>query len=87
MTPDIAKQAIDLLFKMYDDNIEDAIINHTTKGLVIDFIGGEPFMNVELMDYILDYFITTCLERNHPWLEHFRVGFASNGMLYFNDDV
>lgn len=87
MTPDIAKQAIDLLFKMYDDNIEDAFINHTTKGLVIDFIGGEPFMNVELMDYILDYFITTCLEKNHPWLEHFRVGFASNGMLYFNEDV
>lgn len=57
MTKEVAKAAVDLLFKLYDDNDENMVINHHTHGIVLDMIGGEPFMNVEVMDYITEYFI------------------------------
>ena len=57
MTMDTAKQVIDLLFKMYDENQEDGFINHHTKGIILDFIGGEPLMNIETINYASQYFI------------------------------
>jgi len=57
MTKETAKKIVDLLFKMYDEYKEDSPINHHTYGIILDFIGGEPFMNVEVMDYIMEYFL------------------------------
>ena len=57
MTNEVAKAAVDLLFKLYDENDENMVINHHTYGIVLDMIGGEPFMNVDVMDFIVDYFI------------------------------
>ena len=87
MTKKIAKEIIDLLFKLYDDNDEDAVINHHTYGLVLDFIGGEPLMNVEVMDYVMEYFIQQCSEKDHIWLTNFRASISSNGLLYFKPEV
>lgn len=87
MSKEIGKKGIDLLFKLYDENKEDAIINHHTKGLVIDFIGGEPLMNVEVMEYLTQYFIDECIKRDHIWLTNTRFSIASNGMLYFTPEV
>ena len=61
MTKETAKAIIDLLFKMYDENKPDAFINHTTHGIVLDFIGGEPLMNVEIMEFATDYFLEQCI--------------------------
>ena len=40
MTKETAKAIIDLLFKMYDEDKPDAFINHTTHGIILDFIGA-----------------------------------------------
>lgn len=87
MTNEVAKQIVDLLFKLYDKNEEKSVINHHTYGLILDFIGGEPFMNVETIDYTLDYFINQCMKKNHIWLTNFRVSMSSNGVLYFKPEV
>lgn len=87
MTKEIGKAGIDLLFKMYDKNDENAFINHHTAGLIIEFIGGEPFMNIDTISYISDYFMDQLIERNHPWLGNFRFSIASNGLLYFEEKV
>ena len=87
MSNETAKAAIDLLFRLYDEDKENAFINHHTKGLILDFIGGEPFMNVETMDYIVNYFMEECFRRNHIWLTNFRVSISSNGLLYFYPQV
>ena len=87
MTKEIAKQIIDLLFRLYDEDKEDAFINHHTYGLVLDFIGGEPFMNIEVIDYAISYFIEKCTIKNHIWLTNFRVSMSSNGVLYFKPEV
>lgn len=87
MPKDIAKKGVDLIFKMYDENKPDAFINHHTHGIILSFIGGEPFMNVEVMDFITDYFIQQCVKREHEWLTNFRISISSNGILYFNKEV
>jgi sulfatase maturation enzyme AslB (radical SAM superfamily) len=87
MTKETAKAIIDLLFRMYDEDKPDAFINHTTHGIILDFIGGEPLMNVEIMEFATEYFIDQCLQKNHEWLYNFRTSFATNGILYFEPKV
>ena len=87
MTKEIGQQGIDLLIKMYDENKEDALINHHTKGLIIEFIGGEPFMNIEVIEYLTQQFLDQCIKKQHIWLTNTRFSIASNGMLYFTEPV
>lgn len=87
MTKETAKKIIDFLFKMYDEDKEDAFINHHTKGLILDFIGGEPFMNIEVIDYASQYFIDQCITKKHIWLTNTRFNISSNGILYFEPRV
>jgi len=87
MDEEVARKGIDLLFKMYDENKEGAYINHHTHGIIIELIGGEPFMNVEIMDFIASYFINKCVELNHEWLTNFKLSISSNGILYFDKKV
>lgn len=87
MSKETGKRIVDLLFKLYDENQENSVINHHTYGIILDFIGGEPFMNVEVMDYIVDYFIDQCLEKDHIWLTNFRISISTNGVLYFQPQV
>ena len=87
MSKEIAQQGVDLLFKMWDENKEDGFINQNTKALILEFIGGEPFLNIDIVDYITRYFIDQCLIRDHPWLQTFRISISSNGDLYFNEKV
>lgn len=87
MSKETGKRIVDLLFKLYDENKENSVINHHTYGIILDFIGGEPFMNVEVMDCIVDYFIEQCLEKDHIWLTNFRISISTNGVLYFQPQV
>ena len=45
MTKETAKKVVDLLFDMYDKD-EGTFINHYTKAIVLDFIGGEPLLHI-----------------------------------------
>lgn len=87
MTKKTARKAIDLLFQMYDENEEDAFINHHTYGITLGFIGGEPFLNIDTISDAMDYFIDRCVRTNHVWLMNSRANISSNGMLYFEPKV
>lgn len=87
MSISTAKQIIDMLFNMYKINDENAFINHHTKGVVLELIGGEPLMNIEVCNFVCEYFLTSCIKTNHPWLFNSRVSLSTNGMLYFNPIV
>ena len=84
MTKETIKKCIDLLFKMYDENKDDTLINHHTKGLIIEFIGGEPLLNMETVTYGSEYFIDQCIQKHHQWLNNFIFSISSNGILYFD---
>lgn len=87
MTNDITKNIIDLLFNMYQNYDDDSVINHNTKGIVLDFIGGEPLMNLEVIDFACSYFMETCLKLNHDWIKFWRASLISNGKYYFSKNV
>jgi sulfatase maturation enzyme AslB (radical SAM superfamily) len=57
MTKETAKKIVDLLFKLYDENDENSVINYHVYGLILDFIGGEPLMNIEVVEYTMQYFM------------------------------
>ena len=46
MSKETGRRIVDLLFKMYEEDKAEAIINKSTKAIILDFIGGEPLMNI-----------------------------------------
>lgn len=86
MTKAVAKAGVDRLFEMYhDDNYH--FINKKTKALIIDFIGGEPFLNVEIMDFISTYFLEKAIKEHHIWAQTVRFSISTNGQAYFTPEV
>ena len=83
MSFETAKEIIDFLL---DEN--NTYINPTNSpGIIIDFIGGEPLMAIDLIQQIADYFTKRLIELNHPWLFKHRFSMCSNGLLYFEPAV
>lgn len=83
---DVAARFIDMLLEN-DENTRKYIDNSKKAGVIIEFIGGEPFLEIELIDKITDYFIQQMILKNHPWQYHYMISIASNGTLYFNPKV
>ena len=78
MTFETAKKIID---KLLNDELEIANIKNTF-GIIIDFIGGEPLMEIELIEQIINYTLKSMIEVDHPWLFYTKFSICSNGLLY-----
>jgi uncharacterized protein len=79
MSFEVAGKSVDYITENRDLFPEEAII--------WDFIGGEPFLEIRLIDQICDYIKTKLHAENHPWLDNYRFSFTTNGILYNNEDV
>ena len=79
MTWEVAKAAIDYILDHEEDFKEESII--------WDFIGGEPFLEIDLIDKICDYIKTEMYRRNHHWFNSYRFSFSTNGINYHTDKV
>lgn len=85
MSFETAKKFIDLLIEdSYKDNTYFSL--NETEGIIIEFIGGEPLLEIELMDQITDYFRNQLILLKHPWCKYFRISMISNGVLYFTEE-
>lgn len=87
MTTEVADKILDWLFQEWDKNDPNSIVNQTKNALVFDFIGGEPFLNIDIITYICDNFVKRCVKLHHPWLQKWRISVTSNGTLYFDKKV
>lgn len=67
MSFETAKKMVDLLLSG-NKGVGDYINPQKSPGLIIDFIGGEPLLEIELIDQICSYTINRMIELNHPWL-------------------
>lgn len=83
MSLDTAKKFIDLLLE--DKN--EYINTKNTEGIILEFIGGEPLLESELITQITDYIIQQMIIKNHPWLLKFKISICSNGTLYFLSEI
>lgn len=79
MSWEVAKKAIDYILDHEDDFTEENVI--------WDFIGGEPFMEIDLIDKICDYLKEQMFVRNHHWFDSYRFSFSTNGINYHTDKV
>lgn len=55
--------------------------------IVLEFIGGEPFLEISLIDRLVQYFRHRVVELDHPWQYKSMISICSNGVLYDNADV
>ena len=79
MSWDVAKQAIDYVLDHEADMNEESVI--------WDFIGGEPFLEIDLIDKICDYLKVEMYRRKHHWFNSYRFSFATNGINYGTEKV
>lgn len=87
LTFDKAKQMIDYLF-MHKDEKDFYFSEDHTKGIIIEFIGGEPLLKANLIMEICDYFEKKLLEYpESPWMLFHKYSISSNGIAYFDKDV
>lgn len=76
---DVAKKAIDYILEHEELFPEESIS--------FEFIGGEPFLEIELIDKICDYIKVEMFRRNHKWFNNYTFGFTTNGLNYGSDRV
>lgn len=79
MTFTVAKNAVDYIladpsFQVYD-------------GVVWDFIGGEPTLEIDLITKICDYIVETMYDIDHKWLYCYKFMIGTNGLLYSDNRV
>lgn len=80
----VATTFIDNLFDKKYDNYNDY---SNSAGLILEFIGGEPFLQVDLIDQIVDYFFQKLIDTDSPWLYLTKISICTNGTLYFTEKV
>lgn len=83
---EVAQKFIEMLLTN-DENTQQYIDTKACDAIVIEFIGGEPFLEVDLIDQIMEYFIKRMIETDHPWQYNWRMSISSNGVLYFDPKV
>lgn len=81
MSFDVAKRAIDYILR----NENNPIFNQ--QSVVWDFIGGEPFLEIDLIDKICDYIKIQLFCKNHHWFNSYRFSFSTNGLNYHTKRV
>ena len=79
MSWEVAKEAIDYIL----DNEE----YFRDESVIWDFIGGEPFLEIWLIDKICDYIKIEMYRRNHHWFDSYRFSFTTNGINYHTEKV
>jgi uncharacterized protein len=75
----VAKQTIDYVIENRKEFKEDSV--------VFDFIGGEPLLEIDLIDKICDYIKTELYRINHDWFNSYRFSISTNGINYHEEKV
>lgn len=75
----IAKAAIDYILSRENEFSEESV--------VWDFIGGEPFLEIDLIDKICDYIKVQMYSMSHHWFNSYRFSFSTNGINYDSSKV
>lgn len=85
MTKKTAMKAVDTILS--DEKMNGYIDSSVTKGVILDFIGGEPLLAVELIGFICDYFRYKAYKLGHPWAKNHMFSISTNGTEYFRPEV
>lgn len=79
MSPETARSFVDMILSKEDDFPEESV--------VWEFIGGEPFLEIGLINEICDYIKIRMFELDHHWFNSYRFSFSTNGINYHTPAV
>lgn len=85
MTKETAKEAIDMILD--DSKMEGYINSKETPCVILEFIGGEPLLQIDLIDYVCDYFRYKAAILDHPWMKYHMFNITTNGVLFNSPKV
>lgn len=86
MSFEMAKKCVDMLF-CEDIRGSEYINSYDAHGVLLDFIGGEPLLEIGLIDRVVDYFRSRALALGHRWAKQYMVSMSTNGTLYQDERV
>ena len=79
MTFGVAKTAVDTILR--DRKL------FWKSSVIWDFIGGEPLLEIDMIDCLCDYIKLQMYLLDHPWFNSYRFSFSTNGLLYADPRV
>ena len=79
MSFETAKQAINYILENND--------LFPNESVAFEFIGGEPFLEIDLIDKICDYIKKELYRLNHKWFNDYILGFTTNGLNYGSEKI
>ena len=76
-----AKRTVDYILSLDHEELceQDSV--------VFDFIGGEPFLEIDLIDHICDYIESQMRRQNLHWAESYMFSMTTNGINYDSSKV
>lgn len=80
MTRETAKEAIDFIFN--EEKVNGYYDLDSCPGVILDIIGGEPLLEIDLINFIVEYFKVKAFGMGHCWATNYMVSISSNGTLY-----
>lgn len=81
MSWETAKRVVDFILSQEHDELFDF------EAVVFNFIGGEPFLEIDLIDRICDYLKIQMYLKNHHWFNSYRFSITTNGLNYDSPKV
>ena len=80
-----AKMSLEVAQKFIDYVLSGSI--KMQEAVILDFIGGEPLLEVDLISQICDYFKIKAYEKNIDWYWNYRINISTNGVNYSDKNV
>jgi len=81
MSWDMAKRIVDYILSNEDSPF------FQEESVIWEFIGGEPFLEIDLIDKICDYIKQQQYILGHHWFNSYRFSFTTNGINYSSPKV
>jgi uncharacterized protein len=85
MSFDVVRKGIDLIFD--NEKLNGYYDINNIDGFIIDFIGGEPFVAIDVIDYATEYFKQKAYSVNESIYYNSKFSISSNGVLYRTPEV
>lgn len=86
MTFETVKPIIDSLLQSTD--LTNKYLNLSNSyGVIFNFIGGEPLLEIDLIQQITDYILGEMFRLKHPLMIKVAFGISTNGLLHFEPKV
>lgn len=73
--------------KIIDKLLDGNYVDETVQAIVLEFIGGEPLLEIDLIDKLMDYFKIESFKKKSPWFNNYVISITTNGILFNTEKV